>query len=431
MSSIRWKSQTRNSRKMKAIKSKRNSIKKVKNTNAYADQPSQQYPDSTVMISDNKMAELQNPVENGGRGSKEILANALYDFNAKFENELSFQKGEKLLLLKRDGEWWFAESTTNGSQGLIPSNYVQEMISVENEDWFFKVSRSEAEKLLLSSDNEKGAFLVRQSETRTGNYSLSVRNWSRQKGNHVSHYMIHREENLDKYYISPCVSFDTLQELVSFYNIPQEGVQDLMLAIHYVKSVQAEFGKGIFKLTIPCCQTGHQMSVSDYALKTPQAYIQADSRNENKTGDQCATKKDDIDNQSKEQVNMPGTPPSRRTTENQQLAYAVINDEYVKTPDGQTQMLGQEQNLSHILEKVENHLSSIAITMPRICNILQQISTTMTILLDQTLKQEGPTKTDASVQVDHTELSHKGKRYTTAVSKSLADQYAVVNKFFK
>ncbi|XP_043938499.1 tyrosine-protein kinase fyna-like isoform X4 [Protopterus annectens] len=395
MSSIRWKSQTRNSRKMKAIKSKRNSIKKVKNTNAYADQPSQQYPDSTVMISDNKMAELQNPVENGGRaGSKEILANALYDFNAKFENELSFQKGEKLLLLKRDGEWWFAESTTNGSQGLIPSNYVQEMISVENEDWFFKVSRSEAEKLLLSSDNEKGAFLVRQSETRTGNYSLSVRNWSRQKGNHVSHYMIHREENLDKYYISPCVSFDTLQELVSFYN-------------------------------------RHQMSVSDYALKTPQAYIQADSRNENKTGDQCATKKDDIDNQSKEQVNMPGTPPSRRTTENQQLAYAVINDEYVKTPDGQTQMLGQEQNLSHILEKVENHLSSIAITMPRICNILQQISTTMTILLDQTLKQEGPTKTDASVQVDHTELSHKGKRYTTAVSKSLADQYAVVNKFFK
>lgn len=40
--------------------------------------------------------------------------------------------------------------------------------------WYFgKIKRVEAEKKLLSSENEHGAFLIRDSESRRNDYSLS------------------------------------------------------------------------------------------------------------------------------------------------------------------------------------------------------------------------------------------------------------------
>lgn len=40
--------------------------------------------------------------------------------------------------------------------------------------WYFsKISRSEAEQLLLSPPNQHGSFLVRDSESNKGEYSLS------------------------------------------------------------------------------------------------------------------------------------------------------------------------------------------------------------------------------------------------------------------
>ena len=40
--------------------------------------------------------------------------------------------------------------------------------------WYFgKIKRIEAEKKLLSSDNEHGAYLIRDSESRRNDFSLS------------------------------------------------------------------------------------------------------------------------------------------------------------------------------------------------------------------------------------------------------------------
>jgi hypothetical protein len=47
----------------------------------------------------------------------------LYDFVAEDEGELSFTKGDTLIIHSTDGEWW--EGEYNGKRGLLPSNYVK------------------------------------------------------------------------------------------------------------------------------------------------------------------------------------------------------------------------------------------------------------------------------------------------------------------
>lgn len=50
-------------------------------------------------------------------------ATALYDFKGRTDRELSFKKGDTLVLYtKASTEWW--EGAFAGNEGLIPSNYV-------------------------------------------------------------------------------------------------------------------------------------------------------------------------------------------------------------------------------------------------------------------------------------------------------------------
>lgn len=52
--------------------------------------------------------------------------------------------------------------------------------------WYFgKIKRLEAEKKLLLGQNEHGSFLIRDSESRRNDFSLSVRD-----GDTVKHYRI-------------------------------------------------------------------------------------------------------------------------------------------------------------------------------------------------------------------------------------------------
>nr|7UD6_A Chain A, Tyrosine-protein kinase Fyn,Catechol O-methyltransferase [synthetic construct] len=54
-----------------------------------------------------------------------MLFVALYDYEARTEDDLSFHKGEKFVILRSsEGDWWLAVSLTTGEQGYIPSNYV-------------------------------------------------------------------------------------------------------------------------------------------------------------------------------------------------------------------------------------------------------------------------------------------------------------------
>uniref|UniRef100_T1IUH7 Tyrosine-protein kinase n=1 Tax=Strigamia maritima TaxID=126957 RepID=T1IUH7_STRMM len=100
---------------------------------------------------------------------------ALYDYDARTDEDLSFKKGEHLEILNdTQGDWWFARSKATRQEGYIPSNYVAKLKSIEAEPWYFgKIKRIEAEKKLLLPENEHGAFLIRDSESRRNDFSLS------------------------------------------------------------------------------------------------------------------------------------------------------------------------------------------------------------------------------------------------------------------
>uniref|UniRef100_A0A8C8CL60 Tyrosine-protein kinase n=1 Tax=Oncorhynchus tshawytscha TaxID=74940 RepID=A0A8C8CL60_ONCTS len=146
----------------------------------------------------------------------ESIAIALYDYEGINDGDLGFKKGDKLKILQESGEWWRAQSISTGQEGFIPSNYVA-IDSLETEEWFFKgVSRKDAERQLLASGNKMGSFMIRDSETTKGSYSLSVRDSDSQSGDTVKHYKIRTLDN-GGFYISPRITFTTLQELVSHY----------------------------------------------------------------------------------------------------------------------------------------------------------------------------------------------------------------------
>merc|ERR1719210_794913 len=85
--------------------------------------------------------------------------------------------------------------------------------------WYFgKIKRMEAEKKLLLPQNEHGAFLIRDSESRRNDYSLSVRD-----GDTVKHYRI-RQLDEGGFFIARRTSFRTLQELVEHYSRDADGL---------------------------------------------------------------------------------------------------------------------------------------------------------------------------------------------------------------
>uniref|UniRef100_A0A8C9S9Q0 Tyrosine-protein kinase n=1 Tax=Scleropages formosus TaxID=113540 RepID=A0A8C9S9Q0_SCLFO len=153
----------------------------------------------------------------GGTGV--TLFVALYDYEARTEDDLSFRKGERFQILNStEGDWWEAHSLTTGGTGYIPSNYVAPVDSIQAEDWYFgKLGRKDAERQLLSNGNPRGTFLIRESETTKGAFSLSIRDWDEVKGEHVKHYKI-RKLDSGGYYITTRAQFETLQQLVQHYS---------------------------------------------------------------------------------------------------------------------------------------------------------------------------------------------------------------------
>ncbi|KAM9622100.1 tyrosine-protein kinase Blk isoform 4-T6 [Trichechus inunguis] len=132
-------------------------------------------------------------------------------------------KGEKLQILKETGDWWLAKSLITGREGYVPSNFVARVETLEVEKWFFRsIGRKDAERQLLAPINKVGSFLIRQSDTNKGAFSLSVKDVTTQ-GEVIKHYKILM---LDEggYYISPRITFPSLQDLVQHYSKKGDGL---------------------------------------------------------------------------------------------------------------------------------------------------------------------------------------------------------------
>ncbi|KAM6954016.1 LOW QUALITY PROTEIN: tyrosine-protein kinase Blk [Aplochiton taeniatus] len=207
-----------------------------------------------------------------------FFAIAQHNFKPTSDTDLPFEKGDRLQILQKNGEWWLAKSLVTAEEGYIPCTYVaqEDTLEVENKfpitagwglpsastftrarhgvvlewqfgttkrmstdcssnlidclpaavlcRWFFKnLSRRECERLLVAPGNKAGSYLVRESETSKGAFSLSIRDTELQHGDVVKHYKV---RSLDKggYYISPCTSFPTLQDLVKHYTRTADGL---------------------------------------------------------------------------------------------------------------------------------------------------------------------------------------------------------------
>lgn len=100
---------------------------------------------------------------------------ALFDYVARTSEDLSFKRNELLEVLNdMQGDWWYARSLQTKKCGYIPCNYVAKEKSINAQPWYFeKLRRIEAEKILLMVNNENGAFLIRDSESRKNEFSLS------------------------------------------------------------------------------------------------------------------------------------------------------------------------------------------------------------------------------------------------------------------
>ncbi|XP_007524484.1 protein-tyrosine kinase 6 [Erinaceus europaeus] len=140
----------------------------------------------------------------------------LWDFEARTEEELSFQAGDLFHVTRKEEEWWWAElldaSGRSLAEGYVPHNYLAEKETVESELWFSGcISRSEACHRLLAEGMEQGAFLVRVSEKPGADYVLSVRDQQV-----VRHYKIWRRAG-GQLHLNEAVSFPSLSALVAYH----------------------------------------------------------------------------------------------------------------------------------------------------------------------------------------------------------------------
>ncbi|OZC09255.1 SH3 domain protein [Onchocerca flexuosa] len=139
---------------------------------------------------------------------------AEHDFNATAEDELSFRKNQILKVLNKDEDPHWYKAELDGHEGFIPSNYIRmnehDWLNISLFGYLGKISRADAEALLLRSGNGDGAFLVRQSESSPGDFSISVR-----FQDSVQHFKVLRDNN-GKYYLW-VVKFNSINELITYH----------------------------------------------------------------------------------------------------------------------------------------------------------------------------------------------------------------------
>ncbi|NXV64650.1 GRAP protein, partial [Molothrus ater] len=135
---------------------------------------------------------------------------ALYSFQATEEDELPFQKGDTLKVqgTSREGGWVMLFCGTDVTGPMVTP--VAQPGAPRR--WYAgRISRHLAEERLLQR-NHLGAFLIRDSESAPGEFSLSV-----SYGKQVQHFKVLRERN-GKYFLWE-EKFNSLNELVDFYRM--------------------------------------------------------------------------------------------------------------------------------------------------------------------------------------------------------------------
>ncbi|XP_069545492.1 GRB2-related adapter protein 2b [Brachyistius frenatus] len=132
-------------------------------------------------------------------------ATAKYNFEATDGDELSFRRGDCLMILQTSGNWYKAE--LNKVVGFVPKNFV----NIHLPSWYQETaSRSDAEESLMSQP--VGTFLIRsrQNAAAPTAFAMSVRHPAE-----VQHFKLLRNSRGQFYLWSQ--KFYSLNRLVEYY----------------------------------------------------------------------------------------------------------------------------------------------------------------------------------------------------------------------
>ncbi|XP_062998075.1 tyrosine-protein kinase BTK isoform X2 [Elgaria multicarinata webbii] len=150
---------------------------------------------------------------------------ALYDYAPMNEHDLQLQKGEEYIVLEQSNESWWRAQDLNGKQGYIPSNYVTETRdSLEIFEWYLKnITRRQAEQM-LKKEGKDGGFILRDSTSKTGKYTVSV--FAKSSGEPhgtVRHYVVCSTPQ-NQYFLAEKHLFSTIPELINYHQHNSAGL---------------------------------------------------------------------------------------------------------------------------------------------------------------------------------------------------------------
>lgn len=183
----------------------------------------------------------------------------LSDFKACEDDELSCRKDDLLVVLRPNMEINWSKAVLYKKEGLVPKNFIR----IKPIPGFMgAISRSQAEDMLKKSAKEN-LFLIRESESNPGSFTISV--WI--NGN-VKHAMISIDaENKYRVYDKIFKSINSLIEYHKFHSIARS---ETILLLHPVpESLVLEIAENFTardnsELTL---QQGDKVRVTDYSDK--------------------------------------------------------------------------------------------------------------------------------------------------------------------
>ncbi|XP_068699017.1 tyrosine-protein kinase TXK-like [Montipora foliosa] len=185
-----------------------------------ASQPLPKAPSAANGFPGSEAAVIPAP-QNANRTKIEMEANEIvvanYDFSCREYGDLSFIKGEHLIVVEKASEHWWVAKNSRGNRGYIPTNYVKRQVS-EIESWFQPELNRQKSEVALKEKGKDGSFVVRSSSRGAASYTLSLL-----CGDRVYHYLIIKDEK-QEFYISKRHRFPTVTELINYHRHNSGGM---------------------------------------------------------------------------------------------------------------------------------------------------------------------------------------------------------------
>ncbi len=149
----------------------------------------------------------------------EFLVRAIFAYRAISDGDLSFNLGDLFTVVQAtDPDWWYVR-TADGRTGYVPCNRVARVGDLEEQEWYHGTLMREKAVSLLRVQGMDGMFLVRESETKSGSYTISLRFQAS-----IKHYRIKQDGDSGAFFVSDKHKFSTIVQLINFHRKTRAGL---------------------------------------------------------------------------------------------------------------------------------------------------------------------------------------------------------------